>query len=59
MLEERLLISGEGEENIEDILDDGGWDYDWDSGDRLMVNSDDLDEIINALEESGYEVDII
>ena len=59
MLEERLLISGEGEENIEDILDDGGWDYDWDSGDRLMVNSDDLDEIINALEDAGYDVDII
>ena len=59
MLEERLLISGEGEENIEDILDDGGWDYDWDSGDRLMVKSEDMDEIINALAESGYEIDVI
>jgi hypothetical protein len=59
MFEERLLISGEGEENIEDILDNGGWDYDWDSGERLMVKSEDMDEIINILEEAGYDVDIV
>lgn len=53
----RLYVDDPG--RAEEVLDNLGYDYDWDSGGRLMVNPDDTEDIIEALEAEDIEVDII
>lgn len=40
---------------LEDRLDDEFIDYDWDSGDRLMVDADYLEDVEAILDELGIE----
>lgn len=40
---------------LEDRLDDEFIDYDWDSGDRLMVEADYLEDVEAILDELGVE----
>lgn len=44
---------------VEEVLDEHYIDYDWDSGDRLLVKSEMTDEVIKILEDRGISVDII
>ena len=51
ILEERILLDGDADiEEVENALDEAGIDYDWDSGDRLMVSSEDLDDVTDILD---------
>ena len=59
MLEGRLLITGDGDKSVEEILENLRVDYDWDSGYRLMINPWYREEIVTALEDAGYNVDVI
>ena len=59
LLEGRLLITGNGDPSIETVLEGLRVDYDWDSGDRLMINLNYKEEIVTALENAGYNVDVI
>ena len=58
ILEERILLDGDADiEEVENALDEAGIDYDWDSGDRLMVSSEDLDDVTDILDDiTGYDV---
>lgn len=58
MLEERILLDdGADIEEIENALDEEGIDYDWDSSDRLMVSSEDLDDVTDILDDiTGYDI---
>lgn len=55
--ETRLCV--DDPEQAEELLDNLGYDYDWDSGGRLMVKEDEAYDIMEALEETGIEVDMI
>lgn len=44
---------------VEEVLDEHYIDYDWDSGDRLLVKSEMTDEVIKILEDRGISVDIV
>lgn len=62
----RLYISNIDEDNydkdiaeIEEALDKGGYEYEWISDDRLLVDEDEADFIIMCLEKCSYEVDSI
>ena len=47
---------------VEEVLDEHYIDYDWDSGDRLLVKSEMTDkviEVIGLLEDKGISFDII
>ena len=44
---------------VEEVLDEHYIDYDWDSGDRLLVKSEMTDEVIKILEDRGIFVDIV
>lgn len=44
---------------VEEVLDEHYIDYDWDSGDRLLVKSEMTNEVIKILEDRGISVDII
>lgn len=59
MLEGRLLINDDDKNEIENLLEENGYDFDWDSGDRLMIDLDEESDIVNLLEQEGYNVDII
>ena len=58
ILEERILLDDDADiEEIESALDEAGIDYDWDSGDRLMVSSEDLDEVTDILDDiTSYDI---
>lgn len=53
----RIYIEGETCDiaELEDRLDDEFIDYDWDSGDRLMVDADYLEDVEAILDELGIE----
>ena len=55
MLGERILIRDDCRDDVEWILDAGGFDYDWDTGDRLMVSSEYAEEIEEILTESNID----
>lgn len=58
----RLYVRNGSEElfqEINKILDDKSLDYDFDCGDRYLVNEDDVNEIIDIIESLGATVDII
>ena len=57
-LNERIFIDG-NYEVVCDILDHAGYDYDWDSYDRLMCSSEDLYDIISLLEENAINFDVL
>ena len=44
---------------VEEVLDEHYIDYDWDSGDRLLVKSEMTNEVIKILEDKGISFDII
>lgn len=46
-------------EEVQESLDDNYISYDWDSGDRLMINEDDLEEVEEILQSIGAGYDII
>ncbi len=55
---ERILLSDDADINeIEEALDEAGIDYNWDSGDRLMVSGDDLEDVTAILDElTDYDI---
>lgn len=55
---ERILLAEDTDiAEVEDALDGAGIYYDWDSGDRLMVSSDDLEETTAILYElTSYDI---
>ncbi len=54
VLENRIIFPDEGEQELaEQVLEDQGLDYDYDSKDRMMVDEDGLE----ALEEEGVDFD--
>ena len=60
----RILINngnfdGEDCAIIENALDIEGVDYDWDSGDRLMIYEEDYEIVEDVLTQLGYDLDII
>lgn len=55
----RIFIDDGDPAAVECILDDGGYDYDWDSGNRLIVNDEDADVICVLLREVGIRVEVI
>lgn len=58
MLNTRLLIDDDDKARVEELLDEEYLDSDWDDGDRLMVSSDDLDNVLTLFEtnEISFEV---
>lgn len=55
----RIFIDDGDPAEVECLLDDGGYDYDWDSGNRLIVNDEDADVICVLLREAGIRVEVI
>ena len=55
---ERILLDENADINeIEEALDEAGIDYDWDSGDRLMISSYDLEDVTAILDElTDYDI---
>ena len=55
---ERILLAEDTDlAEVEDALDKAGIDYDWDSGDRLMISSDDLEETTAILDDlTDYDI---
>ena len=45
--------------DIEDRLEDAGIDYEYDSGERLIVNNADVDTAIEIIEDCGGDPEII
>ena len=45
--------------DIEDQLEDAGIDYEYDSGDRLIVDNEDVDTAIEIIEDCGGDPEII
>ncbi len=53
---ERIIINEtEDIEEVEATLDEAGCDYDYDSGDRMIIGNDGL----KALDEAGIDYDIV
>lgn len=45
--------------DIENQLDDAGIDYEYDSGDRFIVDDDDVDMALEILEDCGGDPELI
>ena len=45
--------------NIEYLLEDAGIDYEYDSGERLIVDNEDIDTAIEIIEDCGGDPEII
>lgn len=45
--------------DIEDRLEDAGIDYEYDSGERLIVDNEDVDIAIEIIEDCGGDPEII
>lgn len=63
-LNERLLIDervfdSEGFDLVEKLFDENGIRYDFDSGDRIMIASADVNTAISILEEAGIQAELI
>ena len=46
-------------ERVNDLLDAAGIDYDFDDGDRYIIQSEDVDEALNIMEEVGVDADLV
>lgn len=55
----RILIDMHYADEVEDVLDDMGIDYDWDSDGSLLLYPEDLDDATEALYAAGFDYDII
>lgn len=58
----RIYISTPDIETLHDIkdqLEDAGIDYEYDSGDRLIVDNEDVDTAIEIIEDCGGDPEII
>ncbi len=55
---ERILLDENADINeIEEALDEAGIDYDWDSGNRLMISSYDLKDVTAILDKlTNYDI---
>ena len=58
-LDVRILVDDDRLDEAVEILDDNLIANDLDSGDRIMVNEVDLDEIEELFDEAGIDFDII
>ena len=58
-LNERIYIEDDNGVDINALLDELGIDYDYDSGDRLMIAEEDVDDVLIALEDAGVEANLI
>ena len=56
-LDARILVD-EIDEAAE-LLDNNGFDYDFDTAGRIMVATEDLDDIVDLLDEAGIDFEII
>lgn len=56
-LDARILV-GDIDEAAE-LLDDNGFDYDFDTAGRIMVATEDLDDIEDLLDAAGIDYEII
>ena len=56
-LDARILVDDINE--AVDLLDDNGFDYDFDTAGRIMVASEDLDDIEDLLDDAGIDYEII
>ena len=56
-LNARILVDDINE--AVDLLDDNGFDYDFDTAGRIMVASEDLDDIEDLLDNAGIDYEII
>ena len=57
-----LYVRNEDTSFVQEVLDERYIDYDWDSGDRLLIKSEMTDNVIEAiglLEDNGVSFDII
>lgn len=56
MLDNRIIFDYEDDRiDAEDALEEAGEDFDYDSGDRMMVS----DEGIEVLDEAGIDYDLV
>ena len=59
---ERIYVRETDEEFLMEInqrLDDAGINYDFDSGDRYMVDEEDVDETLAIMEDVGVDAELI
>lgn len=56
-LDARILVDDIDE--TAELLDDNGFDYDFDTAGRIMVASEDLDDIEDLLDDAGIDYEII
>lgn len=56
-LDARILVDDVAE--AIELFDDNGFDYDFDTAGRIMVASEDLDDIENLLDDAGIDYEII
>lgn len=59
MLEERIRVDEECMLEAQELLDDAGIDYDFDSSDRIMCREEDVHEILELFDENGIDADWI
>ena len=56
----RILVNNEIDfSEVERILDENGYDYDCDGGNRLIVNFGEADEIVELLMDNDIDVELI
>ena len=58
-LNARILVNNNDMDEAIELLDDNGFDYDFDAGDRIMVAAEDLEAIEDLLDETGIDYEII
>lgn len=56
-LDARILVDDVDE--VVELLDDNGFDYDFDTAGRIMVATEDLDDIKDLLDAAGLDYEII
>lgn len=56
-LDARILVDDVAE--AIELLDDNGFDYDFDIAGRIMVATEDLDDIADLLDDAGIDYKII
>lgn len=56
-LDARILV--EDIDEAAELLDDNGFDYDFDTAGRIMVATEDLDDIEDLMDDAGVDYEII
>ena len=56
-LDARILVDDVAE--AIELLDDNGFDYDFDTAGRIMIATEDLDDIEDLLDDAGIDYEII